>query len=139
MGATNFENTLHGKTAVAAFDALRSEIDSTDGYSGTIAEKDGFIEFTLPARVSADWAITWLDAADYFLNSVDKQAKAEFEKCCPEQHRAWALRVVKTYADKWAPAVCLRWSKSASATWKKENGYKGCQGDVFTFCGLASC
>ena len=141
MGATDFSNTLVAKTAKIAFASARQ--DSTEyeaeGYSGTILEKDGYTVFNVPARVSITTLWTWLEAADWALSGDDAEAKKDFAKTVPSQHRAFALKVAAVYGDKFGPAVCLRWTKSATAAYKSENGLKGTQGDVYTFCGTASC
>lgn len=51
MGATNFETTATGKTAREAFLNAVNEAHywhGHGGYTGTIAEKPGFIEFAVP-------------------------------------------------------------------------------------------
>jgi hypothetical protein len=60
MGAEQFITTAEGATADEAFDAARKEAlyeHGHRGYSGTIAEKEGFTTFEVPALASADEAM----------------------------------------------------------------------------------
>ena len=55
MGATTFVTTAKGKTAKEAFNAAVKEAKynyGNSGYTGTIAEKDSFVEIALPSGVS---------------------------------------------------------------------------------------
>lgn len=84
MGATTFETRGKGKTAEAAFKALREEalhMYGHGGYTGTIAEKDRFVEVTIPKAIRDD--------AQAFSAKIDHLLDTEFD-------------------DKWGPAGCVK-------------------------------
>lgn len=67
MGACDFTQVAFGKTASEAFDRAHNQatyMHGHGGYSGTLAEKHGFVEFALPPRVSAEKFLGWLYDAD---------------------------------------------------------------------------
>ena len=52
MGATNYITVSKGKDAKEAFESARSQAQwahGNNGYTGTIAEKDSFVQFQRPA------------------------------------------------------------------------------------------
>jgi hypothetical protein len=96
MGAANFEVTGQGETPEAAFRALVTEAQyehGHGGYTGTIAEKDGFVMVqpiaTLPG-VELAYALY-----DHDESKVPAAQLADF--------RAWA----KVADDKWGPALAV--------------------------------
>ena len=84
MGACTFQSVGCGKTAKEAFTGLR-EIALHEyghrGYSGTIAEKDSFIEVTVAKSIIEDRAA--LQA------KIDELTNTQFD-------------------DKWGPAGCIK-------------------------------
>lgn len=80
MGATNFETTATGKTAREAF--LNAVNDAHywhghGGYTGTIAEKPGFIEFSVP--------LAELPERKLEVDSYDPKSKGMVVTLVPEQ------------------------------------------------------
>ena len=85
MGATTFFTTAHGKTAEKAFDEAVQEAKywhGNSGYTGTIAEKDGFKKVPVPDGV----------------NPYDHAMKLILED-------------ENTKFDKWGPAGCIELSE----------------------------
>ena len=85
MGACNFDVVGHGKTAKTAFKKARAEALKAfgdRGYTGTIAEKDSFLEVKLSPEVIADKKLFWAKINEL----LDSD---EFE-------------------DKWGPAGCVK-------------------------------
>lgn len=152
MGATTFSTVAAGKTAADAYRAAVTDArywHGHGGYSGTIAEKGGWVEYTLPARVTAEKfeATVW--------NALDEKWSAEGaeyrgEKPKPAKHLAlleqWlgkrdAARIIEDANDKWGPAVVVRLGKTEGAahipktpTGKCKAGYA-----AYRFFGYASC
>jgi hypothetical protein len=146
MGGTNFHCEGKGKTADEAYSAAVQEAlywSGHGGYTGTIAEKSGFVVFTLPKGKDANWlerAISEYefanDGATYPAWTGDRaewakrereyetainaaRAKTELAKTVGTQE---AERMLVCYCDKWGPAVCV---KTGPDTW--------------VFFGIASC
>ena len=118
MGATTFHVETKAKTASEAFTKLVDDaqwMHGHGGYSGTIAEKHGFIEFKRPKGVRESTCHTVIRA----LGRVNPDDTAKLEKTYPK----WPIKqMVRTYEDKWGPAVCVE---------TRPNNY--------FFCGWASC
>ena len=82
MGADTFTQQSMGKTAREAFESAREAAryeHGHSGYSGTIAEKDGFVEIPLPDGVKAS------DYAEQLIDDDDSRIE-----------------------DKWGPAGCIK-------------------------------
>ena len=117
MGATNFECRATGETVRDAFrDAVEAACweHGHGGYTGTIAEKDGYVEFPVPEGITPDELVelimqSWWHAAD----------REQLVKLMGE---AEAQRIMSTFDGKWGPAVALRASDNE-----------------WLFCGMASC
>jgi hypothetical protein len=117
MGAELFETKESGSTVAEAYSAAveRALWDHGHaGYTGTIAEKDGYRVFTVPASFTAEDFAELIHRAEYDVASrdelVDLLGLAESD------------RVMNYHGDKWGPAVAL---KVANGEW--------------LFCGWASC
>ena len=133
MGATNFSTTATGKDAAAAYDAAVAgpvEGVGDGGYTGTIAEKDGYVEFPLPDGVTADeledtvWRVLW-----------DVSQAWRDDRPVPDEHSAtlerWygrtdARRILAVADDKWGPCVAVRLDPAGD-------------GWHYLFFGMASC
>lgn len=82
MGATTFSTRAKGRDAKTAFDLAVREARydyGNRGYTGTIAEKDSFVEIALPKDMEAE------DYAQLLINKCDSRID-----------------------DKWGPAGCIR-------------------------------
>ena len=82
MGGSTFTHTGHGKTAREAFASAREEAlydHGHAGYSGTLAEKDSFVEIKLPED---------MDAKEYAYKLIEDDDK----RIC----------------DKWGDAGCIK-------------------------------
>ena len=80
MGATNFETTATGKTAREAFlNAVNDAYywNGHGGYTGTIAEKPGFVEFAVP--------LAELPERKLEVDSYDPKVKGMVVTLVPEQ------------------------------------------------------
>ncbi len=97
MGAATFRDSGTGKSAKEVFHELKEEAAyefGHGGYTGTIAEKHSFREFTPPKGMSVQ----------EFINAIEDYDDEEDNKDVPsEVKRAWAV-----YDDKWGPAVCVK-------------------------------
>lgn len=152
MGATNFSTVAAGKTAAEAMRAAVEEAHwwhGHGGYSGTIAEKRGHVEFTLPPGVTAERleATVWAALDERW---AAEGAARRGEAPAPAKHLAlleqWlgkrdAARIIDTADDKWGPAVAVRLGKAEGAahvprtpTGRAKAGYA-----AYLFFGYASC
>lgn len=159
MGATNFADDNFGKTVGEAY---RKQVDSDcynfghSGYTGTLAEKDGYVLIDRPPRVRADrlgdlifdaeqWMF-WLDTGEKYRHAYIKpkakckKAWARLNECYPprgfKQGVMDARDICVTYGEKWGPALAVELSPAE----KKErwNGLpRGSK--AFMFFGMASC
>lgn len=102
MGACDFTTVGVGKTPQEAFNKAHEAAQweyGHGGYSGTIAEKGGFVLFTLPPRLSFDKLERWV--AEYSFNGGDgdwlkqdlKWAKEHAASAKPGTKRAAQARV----------------------------------------------
>lgn len=118
MGACNFVTMQRGASAQAAFDDARWEARSEFGseYTGSIAEKDGFIDFTFSIP-----------------HEIYNEVVAELERGCqPEDikslspHKAAELQ--RVWQEKRDKAVCVRITHEPD----QKGNY------TFLFCGMAA-
>lgn len=95
MGSTGFMQTGRGRNAQEAFDLAYDQAQyehGAGGYSGTLAEKRGFVVVTLPAGMSADTYVRGL-----------------MDRVCPPGVNAAAFqRDLLLYEDKGGPALCVQ-------------------------------
>lgn len=115
MGGMSFDCYGEGATVKAAYNnAVNNAYYDYGhaGYTGTIAEKDGFVLFELPSPgVSAD-AVA--DAAMEAYSDVSRLTHLGYDETT-------ATKIRDVYGDKWGPAVALPYG----------------EGKWF-FCGIAS-
>jgi hypothetical protein len=114
MGATTFIHIATGRTATEAFHTAKEEAYwecGHGGYTGTIAEKPGFLEFTTSIGTGAD-----------LVAALEESYDAPSEKLIEMMGRTEADYAYATYDSKWGPAVAVR---TGPTEW--------------TFCGWASC
>lgn len=121
MGASPFECQSEGTTVSDAYskaveDALHWYGHA--GYTGTIAEKDGFTEYVV-ADDRANEVVGLLERAAE--KSWDERPSLELEALGAIVGHDTARRMVDVYNDKWGPAVAI---KIAPGQWH--------------FCGYAS-
>lgn len=119
MGGTTFETTAHGATAQEAYDAAKDSAyweSGHGGYTGTIAEKSGFVFCgPFPDTFESTWQFSSaLCDAGFSEEPKDPRLIAAFG---PKLEQ-----IVRTYDDKWGPACCFKLSD-----------------DEWLFCGWASC
>lgn len=138
MGATTFETTALGRTPGAAFDAAVKDAlywNGHGGYTGTIAEKDGFV-------FAGTLSIRYMNRVDDFFYKVmdwhQKGRKSKLPKGIPASVAPLFVRWYETYDDKWGPAVCFEITGRETAKIKKEHGRQNTLDKVFVFCGWAS-
>ena len=96
MGATNFECTGEGATVSDAYNAAHDDATHMyghGGYTGTLAEKGGCVEFPVGDSTADDvhdmLQIDQLDALTLVVGDLV------------------AKQMLSTYDDKWGPAVAL--------------------------------
>jgi len=115
MGAEQFETTAIGATADEAFAVAVNEAHywhGHSGYTGTVCEKPGFVEFPVPegstvADVVAALEVSWQDTKplEAIYGDTDTVSK-----------------IAGFYDDKWEAAIALRVDETS-----------------WLFCGWASC
>lgn len=94
MGAYQFETSQKGATPTEAFCAARDQAlwdYGHAGYTGTIAEKDGYELFSIPTGHTLE------EVVEALARSYDVDNKIDW---LPN-------RMIEVYNDKWGPAVCL--------------------------------
>lgn len=155
MGAQQFEQYGHGTDARDAFAAARESAaweHGHGGYTGTLAEKPGFVMFTLPPRwkavefVEAAWAAEWEHAQRSYpqpkrtalLTDWEKKARRlvkRFDAATTADFRARLFRVMR---EKWDEAAAVEVSPAEATAYKAAHGLKGSRAKVFYFFGMAS-
>ena len=116
MGACDFYDVAEGKDAEEAF--LRAKDNAAwehghGGYTGTIAEKPWFVEFTVPQGLSAvefEAAVMRLDFDEPFEASDQNQEATDlYRKVLAIPGAIDVVKKAHALADdKWADAVCVQ-------------------------------
>ena len=137
MGATEFAIDNTGKTVGEAYD---TQVDSDhwehghSGYTGTLAEKDGFVLIKRPTRITAgrlmdtiidaeQWMF-WLDTDEKYRHVYTKppaKCRKAWDRLCgwfpyvhplfhPMVYGYGADRICQLYGDKWGPALAVEQS-----------------------------
>jgi hypothetical protein len=167
MGATEFAIDNVGKTIAEAYDRQVTS-DRYDfghsGYTGTLAEKDGYVLIDRPPRIRADRLVKFIiDATDWmYWDDTGKKYQHVYTKPPAKCRKAWeqlnkwyppnpgtgkffvkdhaygveASDICRLYDEKWGPALAVELSPAE----KKErwNGLpRGSK--TFLFFGMASC
>ena len=102
MGAVDFATMARAKTAA---DAFRQAVDDAlyesghGGYTGTIAEKNGYQLTTIPDGVEPRTYCRWVE---------DVACGESLAKVVPEDHRAQVKRDARVYSVKYGPALCAK-------------------------------
>jgi hypothetical protein len=145
MGAANFRTINTGVNAEAAFDQGVAEAQNEygcEGYTGTIAEKDGFVLVPLPLNVEAEQVVGALDLSQfddsYYLTDREEAATA---KALLNAHfgESDAARLIELYLNKWGPALCFKLRPPEIVSWNRQRRSTLIPGhDVFLFAGYAS-
>jgi len=165
MGATEFAIDNVGKTVG---DAYNKQVDSDhwehghSGYTGTLAEKDGFVLIARRPRITAgrmmdtiidaeQWMF-WLDTDEKYRHAYAKpkaRCRDAWQRLCqwyPDRgtvHESGAIHVgmnardiCGVYGEKWGPALAVEQSPAE----KKERWSGLPRGTkTFLFFGMASC
>lgn len=171
MGAVTFIDSAFAKDAHTAFLAAREQAaweHGHGGYTGTIAEKPGFVLIPRPPRVKASDVLDALAAARRAEAMIDKSHPGfdKWWKRDPFAEQSWkrlvgwygesnARRYVGLYDSKWDECIAVEGSDAETAAHKKRNGIgvtiayrkdgtkdvttRRVQGRVFFFGGWASC
>lgn len=112
MGASEFGTKSKGKTVAEAFRTAVEEaqyLHGHGGYTGTVAEKDGFKVFSVPEETTLERFLELISNFDDLDDSLPPGARKTIEQAR------------KVYDDKWGPAVAVKVAP-----------------DEWLFCGLAS-
>lgn len=140
MGAQEFSVIQTGRTAQDAFTKARDRALydwGHAGYTGTIAEKDGFKVMGQLSSRYLDYLEVYLDRTEDWYRSTRKN-KRRYPKGVPESIAPMLIRAVELYVDKWGPAVCFEITGAKAKEIKEAMGRKGTWDKVFWFGGLAS-
>jgi hypothetical protein len=147
MGAANFSSILVGKDLGQAFNEAVKSAQweyGHGGYTGTIAEKDGYVNLgPLPARVTVDKLERMIfDLSTYEWQYADwregRRKGREPKNPVPTQHRAFVEKAAKVYDDKWGPALVVEITGSQAAEIKRRFGRAGTRDKVWVAMGMAS-
>ena len=138
MGACDFDMCVGGRSIA---DAFKNAVDDAlywhghAGYSGTIAEKDGYKEFVIPAGMTSEEFLDLIQRVesqtvhvvyggdDDYARRAKAEAKDHWDKLVKLMGEYEAHQIENAYNDKWGPAVC--WADPVV------------EGQYF-FCGIAS-
>jgi hypothetical protein len=124
MGASEYMNIGKGRTAQEAFDRLVTSAQwehGHGGYSGTIAEKQSFVEFARPKGMRRDKVITAVHALgghalpDAMRPSVNFGRSADYQQAIAEVYDGNGgypslpiRQMFAVYDDKWGPALAIQ-------------------------------
>ena len=152
MGAMSFETTASGRTVHEAFITAQNEAryyHGHGGYTGTIAEKPGVFEVTLPPRISSARLldVAWRALEEHEVNQYnlhDKQPQR------PQPHvdqlYKWLTKPVATtllheMRDKWGMAIGVRMLRSEDneIVPRTPTGKRRAKHHGWLFFGMASC
>lgn len=139
MGATTFETIAFGRTAGEAFDAAVKDAlywHGHGGYTGTIAEKDGFVN---AGQLHARWEPRIYEFFSKVQDWVYKGRKSKAPKGIPPSLVDLFVRFYEAWDEKWGPAVCFELTgPKRLAEIKRTHGMANRHVKVFVFCGWAS-
>lgn len=170
MGATDFSSYGLGKTAREAFSHAQDEAryyHGHGGYSGTIAEKPGYVLVEIPSgvRCSADKFVNLVAQASYegdadftylredikYCKTAAERRKIEAQIRKREKSAAsfWrkinpklvpvVKRAAPIYESKWDECIAIEIKGKEAVEIKSRHGRKGTHDRVFLFAGYASC
>lgn len=160
MGGTNFQTVGVGRDVKEAYqNAVREATyeHGHGGYTGTIAEKDGWAHYIQPARTNAQKYIDAVWAYQWWTICKERVADDVRRGCMPsredekvarkksvltkalQKHEHNIARMAKVADDKWGPAVALELTGKDLKEAKERMGLKGTKKKVFLFFGMASC
>ena len=124
MGACNFETHAKGETAASAFRTAYDEakyMHGHGGYTGTIAEKDGFVMARgKPPGMSAHDYVRLLEESWDGQGQLTQAQRDDF----------------KVWDEKWGPALCIPVTTNGGHLLTKDVDAEGMR--EFIFCGMAS-
>jgi hypothetical protein len=150
MGATDFLHYGTGRTVKEAFKTAHDEAAydfGHAGYTGTIAEKYGFVEFVLPPRVTAHkvYEAAWVALDTIYDSNSSQRRKTNTHMKARAQLVTWlgetqTTNLLRAIDDKWGPAAAIKLTKKEAEqfvprtpTGKRKKNY-----EVWMFFGLAS-
>ena len=152
MGACSFSTVAVGKTADDAMRAAREAAyweHGHGGYTGTIAEKDGYVEFTLPTRITAArfTEVVWNAVHEKWGNegrayeNLKPNPTPNLDLLAKWLGKTAAASIVRVVDEKWGPCVAVRLGATEARphipktpTGKNKVGY-----NAYLFFGTASC
>lgn len=146
MGAAQFTEVSHGASAAEAFNRAKEAAyweHGHGGYTGTIAEKPGFVTIKnhfAAGGVSAEKLAEKIASADMHVNSTfgGREGQAAYLSLVKKYGRQVANEIVEVYTDKWGPCVAIPVTGKMEADYRKANDLVGKQTQVWLFCGWAS-
>ena len=109
MGAETFYDKGKGKTAKEAFDNVVADAlwnHGHGGYTGTIAEKHGYVEFARPKGMREKTVRNLMhDLVDFHFG--DDKKKNKIAKKYSKISTDTLTKMATIFEDKWGPAVCM--------------------------------
>lgn len=135
MSAQQFEHISLARTPLQAFDAAVAQAHydwGHSGYTGTIAEKPGYV-FAGP--VSSRHCDRLVDYFNLAIRGWDTDSKLDR---IPVRMRPVISKYAEAYDDKWGPAVCFEITGIRAVQIKEQYGRKGTMDKVYVFLGWAS-
>ena len=102
MGATNYITVSKGKNAKEAFESARSQAQwdyGHGGYTGTIAEKDSFVQFQRPAG-------TRQATIKHIVEGIAGPDE-EITKLAKKYPKFPIRKMLQVWDDKWGPSACM--------------------------------
>jgi len=138
MGTTNDERVMVGKALKADFAQLKLELrrrHGSEGYTGTLAEKDTVVEVPASLRGKRQ------TAAD-LLREIEQVAcidtPADQIKPLAERQRALLPYAMK-WGDKWGPAIAIPLARKEASEAKRGTQWAGKRGvTVWLVAGMCS-
>ena len=130
MGAEQFVNISLGRTIEEAYSKAVTEAlywHGHGGYTGTIAEKGGFVYAGVVNSLH-------VDRLEEYFTMADSQRVSKI----PPSIKPVIMAHLKTYHDKWGPAVAFEVTGKRKKEIKESMGRAGTRDKVFVFLGWAS-
>ena len=112
MGADTYMHITKGKTAQECFKRLREQAQwehGHGGYSGTIAEKNSYVEFTRPKGMRRATVLKVINELAEI--NFDDYGLPQIEELELEYPALNISKMFQCHEDKWGPSLCIEVTK----------------------------